>query len=750
MRATRFALFTLLGLLIAPVSAFADGFILIHAPQPLIRPPRPSHYVFAPLAVAYHQVEVKIEDQIALTSVDEEFVNPSDATLEGTYVFPLPPGAEVEKFSMFIDGKETDAELLDAVKARALYEDIVRKMKDPALLEYAGRGLLKARIFPIEPHSRKRVKISYRQLLQDDGGLMEYVYPLNTEKFSSAPVERVSVKVDIACRAAAIKAVYSPSHKVEVTRKDEKHVVVGFEEKGTRPDTDFHLCISRDPRALGMNLMTWRPDPKQDGCFLLLASPGLVPEGKAVEKDVVFVLDTSGSMSGAKMEQARKALRFCVNSLEDGDRFEIIRFSTEAEPFFHGLKPATPENRKAAQAFLDGLKAMGGTAIDEALQKALALQGEIKKKNPGDPDRPFVVIFLTDGQPTIGERDDDAIVARALKVNTTTRVFCFGIGTDINTHLLDRITEATRSASQYVFPEEDLEIKLSSFWGRIQAPVLTDVKVSFGEGIKVSKVHPGTQPDLFRGDQMLVFGRYTGSGPVAVTVEGRFQGELKRFVMEGTFPDESRDRSWVGRLWASRRVGFLLDEIRLRGESAELKDEVSALAREFGIVTPYTAYLILEDERKQVAQGLMRPDASALRELAQDGEANDRSRSAYGDWKGEKSGRTAVESRNAMEGQKNQDSGGGAAPPSAGLAKRDGGNYAQQCRRVGDKTFYQNGNAWVDADVQRSVQAKRVQVKFGSEEYFDLCHKAPEAAPWLSVGQNLQIALGDVVYEITE
>ena len=195
------ALFVLAGLVSANL-AFGDGLIIIRPPwerpgqhpMPIVPP---GHFSFAPLAVNHHRVNVEINDLTATTSIDQEFHNPNNARLEGTYVFPLPVGAHIDKFSMDIDGTMTEAELLPADKARSLYEDIVRQMKDPALLEYVGRDAFKVRIFPIEPRSNKRIKITYTQLLKDEHGLVEYLYPLNTEKFSSSLIKDVSVRVAI-------------------------------------------------------------------------------------------------------------------------------------------------------------------------------------------------------------------------------------------------------------------------------------------------------------------------------------------------------------------------------------------------------------------------------------------------------------------------------------------------------------------------------------------------------------------------
>ena len=308
-----------------------DGFIVVE--RPIYVPP--SHFPFAPLEVTSHQVNVKIDGQVAITSIDQEFYNPNDQRLEGFYMFPVPKGAHIDKFSMEIGGKSVDAELLPADKARGIYEDIVRKMRDPALLEYAGRDLFKVRIFPIEPRSRKPIKISYTELLRSDAGTVTYLYPLSTEKFSARPIKNLSVKIELKS-AEPLASIYSPSHKVEIKRDGPNRAVIGYESKDEKPDTDFQLVYSSDTRDVGLRLITYKPDG-DDGYFLLLAAPTVSNETKPAAKDVVFVVDTSGSMAGAKLQQAQKAMRFCVENLNADDRFEIVRFSTEAEPLFHEL-----------------------------------------------------------------------------------------------------------------------------------------------------------------------------------------------------------------------------------------------------------------------------------------------------------------------------------------------------------------------------------------------------------------------------
>jgi Ca-activated chloride channel family protein len=582
----RVAALTLLSL--AARRAHADGLIVIPESPVTVR----GHFSFAPLEVAYHKVDCQINDQVAVTSVDQEFYNPNNARLEGDYIFPIPAGAQINKFTMDIDGKTMEAELLPADKARGIYEDIVRRSKDPALLEYAGRAMFRVHIFPIEPNSRKRITLKYTELLKQDNGLLDYHYTLNTEKYSSKPLHNLSIKVTVNGNAP-LTTLYSPTHEVDVSKHGDSEAVVGLEAKDVRPDTDFHLYIGRKAAPVGINLLTYRPDPSKDGYFVLLASPGVTKDAAPMPKDVVFVMDTSGSMSGAKIEQTRKALKYCVDTLNPGDQFDIVRFSTEAEPLFNGLKDATPDNRKQAVDFAGGLHAAGGTAIDDALTAAL------HEVNAGKPGALRMVVFMTDGQPTIGEQDPDKILAHAKPAAGGVRVFSFGVGTDVNTKLLDVVASESRGYSQYVLPNENLELSMSNFWGKVQDPVLAGLKLDTGN-IPLSKVYPHDLPDLFKGDQLVVFGTYAKSGKGAVTITGTANGKEQKFAQDVEFADSTdSSKDWIAKLWATRRVGYLLDEIRLHGESKEVKDEVVDLARRWGVVTPYTAMLIIEDEQRR-------------------------------------------------------------------------------------------------------------------------------------------------------
>lgn len=785
--------FPLLMVLLLALAGRADGLIVVHEPFPLPRPipppqpppwprppqplpPPPRVFSFAPLEVTFHQVEARIRDQVAVTTVDQEFYNPNDRQLEGTYLFPVPKGAQIDKFSMDVNGRPMEAELLSAEKARQIYEDIVRRHRDPALLEYVGRDLFKVRIFPIEPRSKKRVKLSYTQLLEADGGLVNYVYPLNTEKYSARPIPNISLKVDLETRRP-LKAIYSPSHNVEIRRSADHRATVGFEAKDVKPDTDFQLLYATDSSDLGVNLLSHRTGT-DDGFFLLLATPAFeLKDRRAVAKDVVFVLDTSGSMAGRKLEQARKALLFCVENLNDQDRFEIVRFATDLELGFDRLVDASRANRDRAADFIRDLKPTGGTAIHDALKKALALR-------PETGDRPYFVIFLTDGLPTVGVTDNDAIVAAVKEAaKGTTRVFCFGIGTDVNTHLLDRVTETTHATSAYVLPDEDLEVKVSTFFSKIKEPVLANVKLAFPEDVRVSRLYPSPLPDLFKGEQLVVVGRYQGAGRGRLLLEGTADGARQEFRYDVELAEKGADHDFIPRLWATRRIGYLLDEIRLRGESSELRDEVTELARKYSIVTPYTAYLIHEDEQQRgvpLAQ-------QSVPLFSTDGRARTEARYAWDSFKRDASGGAAVANARLGLAQRsaNQVSDAlqtanaeaersfrylAAAPTGAPVPATAGAatgrpvatsaaapapsgtpvQLAQQTRFVGGRSFFQNGNQWIDTEIQKLKTPKVTRVTFNSSEYFDLALKHPEVRPWLALSQNVQFALGGQVYEIVE
>ena len=741
---------SLLGILILLAlagNAFADGFIVV----PRHPPDRPEVRTI-PLAVKYHRVTTTIRDQVAVTEIDQVFVNLNPYELEGTYIFPIPENASVSAFSMWIDGKEMPGELLEKDKARKIYEDIVRSMKDPALLEYAGRDMFRASIYPIPARGEKRVKISYSEVCTADGGMVRYRYPLNTEKFSSRPLEDVSVVIDIKGHLP-IKNVTCPTHPVEVVQKGDNEVRVAFEAKNVTPDRDLVLYYSLAKDEFALNFLTHRPDPKEDGFFMLLLSPN-TDAAKVIPKDVCFVVDTSGSMQGKKIEQARATLKFCVQSLNPGDRFNIVPFATEARSFSEALLDASKDNVAKAVEYVEGIRALGGTAIDEALTKALDMSP--------NSDRPYMVVFLTDGLPTIGETKEPVILSHVAERNKgNVRLFAFGVGNDVNTHLLDKLAEQNRGTRDYVAETEDLEIKISSFFSKVANPVLSDIAIAF-PGMEVSDLYPRRLPDLFRGSQLVLVGRYHAAGAGAVQLKGALAGEKKTIAHDVTFPEKNAENAFLPRLWAIRKVGFLLDEIRLHGESDELKQEVVRLARTYGIVTPYTSFLVLEDEAQAVTRrfadasrpgdtgggsggrggGSGPPPAASPAGGEAFGGMDDAERDRLREGLGRATGGASVGASKEAARLKGESP----AADSHGFVPDAGREDAKKAMRLVEGTaFYRAGEIWIQTDLP--ADAKKKDLELFSDDYFALLAKHPEVGKYMALGK-VDFLVDGVVYSV--
>ncbi|MEW6203240.1 MAG: VIT domain-containing protein, partial [bacterium] len=439
-------------LLINTGNASADG-IFIPAPGD----------TDAGFSIIYHNVKVEIRDQAAVTEIEQVFRNEANRTREAIYIFPLPKGSAISEFSMYVGGEKVKGELLDSNEARRIYEDIVRRRRDPALLEYADRGLFRARIFPIAPREEKKVTLKYTELLHADNSTVQYLYPLNTEKFSSEPLDNVSIYIKLHS-TQPVKNIYSPSHDVSIRRQGENSATISYEESRTKPDKDFTLYYSTSRDDVGMTLLT-QPDD-DGGYFILLASPRTEWLDKEIAaKDVVFVLDRTGSMSGDKIQQAKDALVFCIRALNPKDRFNVIAFDESTDNFKNTMTDVSDETVDDAVDFVRGIDAAGGTNIDHALREGM-------KQFKSSSDRPKYLIFLTDGLPTVGETNIERIIKNVRDENRArVRLFAFGVGYDVNTHLLDRLSEGNSGSVDYVKPEEDIEAKVSGFFRKVSYPV---------------------------------------------------------------------------------------------------------------------------------------------------------------------------------------------------------------------------------------------------------------------------------------
>lgn len=700
----------------------------VMTPRPIMPPVRRDCATY--LTVKNHNVTVTIDNQVARTHVDETFTNDSLYALEGTYIFPLPDDATISDFAMWMDGKKVEGRVLDKTQARQIYEDIVRRQRDPALLEYVGRNAFQASIFPIPPKTDKRVEIEYSQVLKAEQGLVRYVYPLNTEKFSPQPLKNVSVNVSVKSNAA-IKAIYSPSHNVSVTRDGNYAAKVGYEDSNVKPDRDFILYYSVTQDDIGLNLLSYKSG-SEDGFFMMLVAPSInVNTYRVVDKDVILVLDVSGSMQGSKIAQAKNALNYVLDHLNSGDRFNVISFSTGVNSYASSLQPAS--RREDARNFVSRMVAEGSTDINRALLEAM---------NMPSNDRPAIVIFLTDGLPTTGETNSQKIIANVTgAAPKNVRLFTFGVGDDVNTILLDSLADKLRGASGYVRPTEKIDEIVSAFYAKVSTPVLSDISVDYG-GITVNDVYPYPMPDLFIGTQLLITGRYRSGGPTTITLKGTVNGVPQSFKYSDVTFRTSGGEDSIPRLWATRKIGYLLNEIRLRGESKEIVNEIVTLAVRYGIVTPYTSFLV--DERVDV--------------LTQSGRSSAASSYASSMAPSSSSGAKAVDQSQLQ----NQLRGAVAPAPmptavAASSSSRAGGPVSPQAaaapivpiQALGDKTFLLRNSVWTDSQFDPSKMTTK-KIEFGSDAYFALTTSNPELGKYLALGSRVIVVIDGVAYEITD
>ncbi len=595
-----------LGLLVGVSNsvASAQGVLIItnhHVPlpRPIYRPiPMP-----VPPVVSYKikelAVQARIVDQVARVQVSQSFVNTGSQQMEVQFLFPLPYDGAIDKLTLLVDGKEFPGKLMPAREARSVYEAIVRSNKDPALLEWMGSGLFQTSVFPVPPGAERKVTLNYNQLLRKDRGLTDFLFPLSTARYTSHAVEKVEFHISIES-GVDIKNVYSPTHTVDIKRADAKHAVVAYSRTNEVPTGDFRLMFDVDKGQVGASVISYKPKDGEDGYLLLLASPQVkAPDAERPKKTVIFVVDRSGSMSGKKFDQARAALKFVLNNLREGDLFNIVAYDGNVESFRPELEKYNDETRKAAIGYVEGLYPGGGTNIHGALTSAL---GQLK-----DNSRPNYVLFLTDGLPTVGITNEVQIATGAKEANKVrARVLSFGVGYDVNSRLLDRISRDGFGLSEYVRPDEDIEAHVSTVYGNISAPVLTDVAVKFElDGLKpedgppVNRVYPKENFDLFEGQQLVVVGRYKKPGAAKVIIKGHVSGAEQKFDFPTSLIEKSGDESYafVEKLWAMRRIGEIIDQLDLNGKNDELVKELVELSTRHGILTPYTSFLADETMR---------------------------------------------------------------------------------------------------------------------------------------------------------
>lgn len=682
------------------------------------------------LTLDFHRVNVTIENQIATTHVDMQFTNNGDMLAEGTFIFPLPKGAAVEQLTMYVNGEPIEAKILPADEARSIYNEIVRQYRDPALLEYIGQDVIQASIFPIPMGESRRVEISYGQVLEAENGLLKYVYPMNagsTARF----IGQMSISVNVV-DDDNIRNVYSPTHNIVVGRMSDTEIRTGFEATNYLPQGDFTLFYGTQRELIDINVLTYRESAAEDGFFLMMVQPPLfVSDEQIVPKDVVIVLDQSGSMSGTKWAQAQAAAAYVLDNLNPQDRFNVVVFSTGWRMYANEL--LTADKASAAKDWIYTLFAEGGTDIHGGLSTALSYVQE----------RPFNIIFLTDGLATEGITATDEILSSLETLAPhNARIFTFGVGDDVDTFLLDAIARDFRGSGSYVRPSERIDEEVASLYNKISAPVMTDVTLTI-DGVVTELLYPRQISDLFAGEQLTIVGRYRGGAEnVTVNLAGVINGTERTITYPGNaFSEFAGGEAFIARLWATRRIGDLLNTIRLNGESQELVDSIVSLSIRYGIITPYTSFLIEEDDilsqagRDRAAAGLSE-EAEALA--------------------AEFSGAAAVDAADTSLGLQSANA---PAPammptmtagmPAGGEMEADGGfgYVASPLQTVGDKTFILQGEIWTDTTYTPDTMTTE-KIVFLSDEYFALLEAHPEAGDFFALGVRVIVVLDGVAYEI--
>jgi Ca-activated chloride channel family protein len=697
--------------------AAADGMI-IPRPQPWM-PPHPR------VNVKYHHVDVDINDPVAITRIDQVFVNPFHRDLEADYIFPIPENASVSRFTAWLNGHKMEAELLDAREARKIYEEIVRQQKDPALLEYAGRGMYRMRVYPIPANGEVRIKLEYEQTLKSDLGTVTYLYPLNTEKFSDSNLEECKIDIDVSS-FEKIGSVYCPTHNITSDRNGDRSMSVSYLERNVKPATDFILHFTRQKTDFGFHLLSYREPGRSDGYFVGILSPPLDNDVTKVDKNMIFILDSSGSMRGDKIRQAKEALRFCLLGLNPGDKFNIIDYDDNVRPYRSGLQGAGRANIDEALRFADDIEASGGTNIYDALARAC----EMIPRN-GDPT---YLIFLTDGLPTVGNRDIEEIIKNTTRLNEgRARLFVFGVGYDVNAHLLDRLSEENSGLPEYVLPSEDIEVKVSRLASKISRPAMTDARLRFTSDGGYD-IYPEKLPDIFYGSEVIITGRFRNSGGSSAIISGKVGNKNVEYKYPVEFSDGSTNDEYIALLWANRRIGYLLQEMRLHGTSEELLSEVIELSKKFGIITEYTSFLVTGDEHRMAGQ-YWEAEAPVL---------YDRLKKSVEGLGSQESGRTAVRQSYNLNKQAQADRVQTPGEVEINEQKREITN----ARQVGVQAFYQSGSNWVQSGIDKD--AFDMEIKRFSKAYFQIVEKDPSLGRYLAIGDEVRLQIGSQVVQISD
>ena len=700
-------------------------------PTPIVIRPDLPLPPLSEYAIQEININGTLNENVAQLQMSQKFVNTGSRIMEVQFVFPLPYDGAISDLTFLVDGKEYEGEIMDAKQARRIYESHVRQTKHPALMEWIGTGLFRTSVFPVPAGAERTVTFRYSQLCRQAHDLVEFTFPLKAARFSAKPIEQL--RIDLLIKSdATIRNIYSPSHEIVVKRDDPNRSRVTFIAENYVPTGDFRLFYDVGDQSIGAKLLSFRQDGGDDGYFMLFVNPDMPRTSEeAVAKRILFVVDRSGSMSGKKIEQAKEALRFVVNNLRAGDLFNILAYDSAVTTFRSELQRFNEESREAAIDFVDGIYAGGSTNINAALKEAF--------RQIQDSDRPNYIVFLTDGLPTAGETNELRIVENVRQQNDRdTRVFSFGVGYDVNSRLLDKLARSTGGDSHYIRPNEDIESHVSRFYSSIQAPVLTNVTIDFeldhppaSRSGHVNRIYPKESQELFAGQQLLLLGRYRAGGDGQVVIHGKAGQESVRHNYSIKFVEKSANDSYafVARLWATRRVGEIIDEIDLHGKNQELVDELVALAKKHGIVTPYTSFLADDDmvsiSREEAGRQVSQAADALLATEGREGFAQRR-----------------------FKGQLQKAA--SAAPHLYQQALDEAAGRPIQIdnvRQIGAKTFYRSKDGWLDADVTPEQQQKVQRIERYSNAYFQMIDQlGTRFAKYLAIDEPVTVEFEGQAY----
>lgn len=711
-------------------------------PRPLPSPrPGPAPQPITegtPLELSDYTVDVVIEDQAARQNWRVVFKNPTASRLEGVLLIPLPADSVLSGFSMTVGGKKVSGELLEADKASSIYQSIVSQMRDPGLLELVGERLYRVRVFPIEPHASIEAHLELSQVLPKNNGLYSLNVPLRAAKLGADPEGKSSARVTLNA-TKPLRTLYSPLSSARIERRGDRQATIAYTE-GIEPRKDFSVFYSLEEGPLSAGMLTYH-EAGEDGTFLLSLTPPLESAASsALAKDMVFIVDRSGSMGeDGKMDQARSALAYCLKRLSPQDRFGIVDFATDFSAFESRLMPATPENRERALRYVERLDAAGGTNIEAGLAEGLKLLA-----SPKEGSVPMV-FFLTDGLPTVGANDVNVLLKRASDINVRikARVFSFGVGSDVNTLLLDKLAALNRGARDYVASGEKIEDKVSTLYQKIAKPALSDLRLEW-EGVDIFDVYPRPLSELFHGSSLLLTGRFKNPGQGKLILTGQRSGRSVRHEFPIVLAARARGTEFLPRLWAGQKVAHELDALRLTSGpiDPEAVASIVKLAKRYGIVTPYTSFLVTEE-----GKDFSRAQSAAVRGVRE----MNREAASSGFSGGAARAKTAQFASNMLGGMASAASSYGMAEAEQATRAELGlkGEAAADMRSVAGKTFYKRGDTWVDAELELGVNhGTPVKISALSPSYFELLKRHPGLRSYLALGSRVSLLYQGIVYEI--